>query len=75
MKNAAIAVLGLLVIWLAIRVIELENFRYATAVGFCLQDTPTSSVDAQIQRYECLKKQNTRTNWMGHLYFALIDGV
>ncbi len=70
MKNAVIAVLTVLVIWLSITVIRLENFRYATLVGFCSE--PTETITGQpLKRYECLKSKETRTNALWHLFYAL----
>jgi fluoride ion exporter CrcB/FEX len=69
MKNGVIIVLLLIVIWLSVVVIRLENFRYATQVGFC-GDKPTVSLFAE-DRYQCLKKVQTRTNSLAHLFFAL----
>lgn len=69
MKNVVIAVLLLLVVWLSATVVRLENFRYATAVGFCSE--PKVSV---VERYECLKSKETRTNDFWHLFYALTGG-
>jgi hypothetical protein len=71
MKNAVIVVLLLLVVWLSVIVVRLENFRYATFVGFCSEPTETVLVDPTI-RYECLKSKQTRTNALWHLFYALI---
>jgi hypothetical protein len=75
MKNAALIVLAILVVWLSVRVIELESFRYATFVGFC-SDAPMGYPKApSLERYECLKGKETRTNPLWHLFYALVDGV
>lgn len=70
MKNIAIVVLSLLVVWLSITVVRLENFRYATFVGFCSE--PTETILGQpLKRYECLKSKESRTNAVWHLFYAL----
>lgn len=70
MKNTAIVVLLVLVTWLSTIVVRLENFRYATFVGFC--SAPTESVPSDpLKRYECLKSKKTRTSAMWHLFYAL----
>jgi hypothetical protein len=71
-KNASIATLIILVIWLAMTVIRLENFRYATFVGFCSECSGNPSQQS-IKRYECLKKTQTRTSPLWHLYHALVS--
>lgn len=65
MKNGAIVGLVLLVVWLSVTVIRLENFRYATFVGFCSEPTQSAV------RYECLKSKETRTSPLWHLFYAL----
>lgn len=74
MKNAAIVVLCVLVVWLSVRVVELENFRYAVFVGLC-SETPKTGVDFAMEHYNCLKEQQTRTTSIWHLFYALVDGV
>lgn len=70
MKNAVIVVLLLLVVWLSATVVRLENFRYATFIGFCSEPTETVPAVA-LKRYECLKSKETRTNVFWHLFYAL----
>lgn len=70
MKSTAIVFLLLIVVWLSATVIRLENFRYATFVGFCSE--PAETIPGQpLKRYECLKSKETRTNGLWHLYYAL----
>lgn len=70
MKNTVIVILLLLIVWLSTTVVRLENFRYATFVGFCSGPAETIQTEPQ-KRYECLKSKETRTNWLWHLLFAL----
>lgn len=74
MKNTVITILSALVVWLSVRVIELENFRYATFAGFC-SDPAVSAAVTPLERYECLKSKQTRTSGLWHLFYALADGV
>ena len=70
MKNAVITVLLVVVVWVSITVVRLENFRYATFVGFCSE--PADTIPGQpLKRYECLKNKETRTNALWHLFYAL----
>lgn len=72
MKNAVIVVLLLLVVWLSATVVRLENFRYATSIGYCMEPMETLPAPAGlIERYECLKNKETRTNFLWHLFYAL----
>lgn len=74
LKNALILVLLALVIWLSVVVIRLENFRYASALGFCSSCPDVEAVRLP-ERYECLRNQETRTSAMWHLFYALTQGV
>ncbi|MGH8640441.1 MAG: hypothetical protein ACRET6_01955 [Burkholderiales bacterium] len=69
-KSIAIGVLSFLVLWLSVTVARLENFRYATFVGFCSEATESSPLDPS-KRYQCLKSKETRTNALWHLFYAL----
>jgi hypothetical protein len=69
-KNAVIATLVALVIWLSLTVVRLENFHYAAFVGFCSAPNENSEIDS-MKRYECLTSKETRTNPLWHLFYAL----
>jgi len=57
---------------LSATVVRLENFRYATFVGYCMEPMETLPAPAGlIERYECLKYKETRTNFLWHLFYAL----
>jgi hypothetical protein len=71
MKNVIIAGLILLAIgYLADRLVRIENQRYALYVNLCKFDPANPTV-----RWNCLEKAQTRTSWLGHLYYALTDHV
>lgn len=67
---AIIAVLLLLLGFLADRLVRVENQRYALAVGMCKVD-PADPV----KQWMCLDSAQTRTSWFWHLYYAATDHV
>ena len=69
MKNAAIAILLALVVWLAATVERLENYHYANFSGLCSQ--PGNSLLNRWKQDECLRKVETRTSGLWHLFYAL----
>ncbi len=72
MKNLVIALLIAIIFWLAAIIIRLENFRYATSVGFCTEKEYTLLKDGSFfERYKCLKQVETRTNRLWHLFYAM----
>jgi hypothetical protein len=58
-------IVGLVVIWLAVALVRVENQRYALQIGMC-RDAKISAADLR-----CLDAVQTRTGWWWHLYFAL----
>ena len=70
LKNIIIVVLLILVVWLSATVVRLENFRYATMVGLCSACSEEGAFRV-LERYECLKRQQTRTSAIWHLWYAL----
>ena len=66
-KNICIIILLLLLFWTSKTIIRLENYHYASAVGFCKE------IDSNIERYKCLRSKETRTSSLWHLYYALFD--
>jgi hypothetical protein len=66
MKNWFVTVaLFILCLWMASRIVELEKFRYATEVGFCMKTEELS------ERNRCLRSKETRTHWVWHLAYGL----
>jgi hypothetical protein len=68
MKNAIIAILMLVVAFLADRVVRIENQRYALYSNLCKYDPANPKV-----RWDCLEKAQSRTSWFWHLYYAVTD--
>jgi hypothetical protein len=60
-----LAVLSVLVIWLAASLVRVENQRYALSIGMC-RDQATG-----LTNFTCLEKTETRTNWIAHLMYGL----
>ncbi len=65
-KNIIIAVLLAIIIWFGAVIIRLENFHYATTVGFCAEVSVS-------ERAKCLEEKETRTNPLWHLFYALTE--
>ena len=72
MKNIVIAVLALLVVWLALQVIRLERYHYASQIGICPDANPNDP-NALSKRAACLKNSETRTNPLWHLWYGAVD--
>ena len=66
-KNVLIIVLIFLIILLAESVVRLENIRYASAVGLCQE------YEQGYEKQKCLNQSETRTNFLWHIYYALIE--
>ncbi len=75
MKNFIIIILVAVVFIFGKTIVRLENYHYANFLGFCaLEDMKGHSTPEQrINQEECLKKIQTRTSFLGHLYYALSD--
>jgi hypothetical protein len=71
MKSAVIAVMALLIIFLADRMVRLENQHYALRVGTCKQTDPANSKPF----WDCLEHVQTRTSWFAHFLYAATDHV
>jgi hypothetical protein len=72
MKNATIVVLGMLVVWLSLQVIRLEQYHYAAFLGLCSDQDPSDPI-ATVKRDRCLKSAETRTNVLWHLWYGAVD--
>jgi hypothetical protein len=68
MKTALILVLSGLLVFVAARLVHVENQRYALLTGMC-----RSSLDAKLPNLRCLRAVETRTSWGWHLYYGLTD--
>ncbi|MGK7871501.1 hypothetical protein [Falsiroseomonas sp. E2-1-a20] len=65
---ALIFVLSGLLIFVAARLVRVENQRYALLTGMC-----RSSLDVRLPDLRCLRTVETRTSWGWHLYYGLTD--
>lgn len=63
--KAATIALAVLVIWLAISLVRVENERYALSVGMC-RDQSTGMADPS-----CLATVESRTSWLWHLLYGM----
>jgi hypothetical protein len=66
-KDAVLVGLLVIVVWLCLALVRVENQRYALAVGMC-RDSASGVAD-----WKCLRSVQTRTSWLWHLYYALAD--
>jgi hypothetical protein len=71
MKNAAVAVLALLVVWLSLQVIRLERYHHANFLNMCPQYDPKDP-GTLFKKDHCLNNTETRTNALWHLYYGAI---
>ena len=62
---AALVVMLGVVIWLAAALVETENERYALSLGMCVRP------DLTVADYGCLRRTQTRTSWIWHVYYPL----
>jgi hypothetical protein len=61
-----VVLLTVLVLFLADRLVRVENQRYALMTGLCEIDHA-----APRRLFECLEKAQTRTSWFWHLYYGI----
>ena len=64
--RASLTILSVLVIWLAVALVRVENQRYAMQVGMCKDQTFGIGFSPT-----CLKTVETRTSWMWHLLYGM----
>jgi len=69
MKNILILVLTAVVVWESAVIVRIENERYALLVGMC-RNTMDPLLPPDMK---CLSTVKTRTHWVWHLYYALLD--
>lgn len=55
-------------LWFGSAIIRLENYHYASQVGFCDE---LSGLENLIQKDQCLNEAQTRTNSFRHLLYGL----
>lgn len=73
MKSTLIAILLAVVFVLGATVVRVENERYAFQLGFChgIDDPRTLMAPTSIRA--CLNSVQTRTSWIGHIYYAVTE--
>jgi hypothetical protein len=64
--RVALAAAILLIAWLVMILVRVENERYALSLGMCF-DNPNIT----LPNYECLDGLETRTAWWWHVYYAV----
>ena len=64
LKNFIIIGLLCLCVWMGNRIVVLDRYNYASRLNMCSEYANPADL---IGRHNCLKKMETRTNWMWHL--------
>jgi hypothetical protein len=67
-KNIIIVALLIVVMFLSTAVVRVENQRYALQNDMCRKGPENIAVD-----FQCLENVETRTSWLWHLWYALVD--
>jgi hypothetical protein len=62
----AVIVLAAALVFVSVRLVHVENQRYALLTGNCRSSTDPALVDTR-----CLRPIETRTSWMWHLFYGL----
>lgn len=65
-KNALIAILLGICLYLSAVIVTIENQRYALQVGLCKDRIGITDL-------RCLETVKSRTSWWWHLYYAITD--
>jgi len=55
----------LMIVWLSVALVRVENERYAMQVGMCWDEK------LKLPDLVCVRKAETRTAWYWHLFYAL----
>ena len=69
LKNFIIIGLLCLCVWMGNRIVILDRYNYASRLNMCSEYANPADL---VRRHNCLKKVETRTNWMWHLVYGLI---
>lgn len=69
-KNFSIAILLVVIGWLTVVIVRLENFHYASVVGMCSEFKADDALQT-VKRHSCLHNVETRTNSLWHIFYAL----
>ena len=63
----------LVIVWLSSSLVRVENQRYAMSVGMCEDKVLLVATQQTSWDFNCLRKVETRTSWVWHLFYALTD--
>jgi hypothetical protein len=74
MRTVLLALSVALNLWLAVTVVRLENYHYATQTGMCERGAAHDHL-AFASYQKCLDQVETRTSPLWHLYYALADQI
>jgi len=64
-RNIALVAAAVLIVWLSVALVRVENQRYAMAVGMCYDKAKG------LPDLVCVHRVETRTAWWWHLFYAL----
>jgi len=67
-EKIIVVILLILMIWFGFTIVRLENFHYASQVGFCNEFLGIENLSL---KNNCLEKTQTRTNSFWHLLYGL----
>ena len=66
-KRIDLLLAALVIVWLSVTLVKVENQRYALQVGMCRE------ANTRLTDFKCLETVQTRTGWWWHLFYALRD--
>jgi hypothetical protein len=61
------------IVWLSASLVRVENQRYAMQIGMCEDKVLYEKVQQIGWDYACLSKVETRTSWLWHLFYGLMN--
>ncbi len=67
MKNAVVLILITIVVWMGVRIADLERQNYAMITGLCAPETPSS-----LPSTECLMSVKSRESFLWDLFYGLL---
>jgi hypothetical protein len=71
-KNLAIVVLSVMLLWFGSAIIRLERYHYASMLGICERTAKPGWLEQQrLEQQRCLNSIETRTGPLWHLAYGL----
>ncbi len=58
-------------VWMGAVIARLENYHYASFIGWCDEFKASEGLAMLMKREECLATKQTRSNPLWHIYYAL----